>query len=103
MNLIKKLQISTVNTKTKAKIIQKHDGEIRYFRQDNILFSSFHGRKKCSKNYCENFPVIPNNCVFHNQWLLPLGFKFCEHNCKGAFCTNDSHFTMFYLNYEYNK
>ena len=61
--------------------------QFRYIRDDNILYSSHHGRYKCSRRKCSNLSDVPNNCLFHPQWLLPEEFQFCGQNCKGTFCT----------------
>ena len=78
---------NNVKSGVRGRIHREPHRQFRYIRDDNLLYSSHHGRYKCSRRKCSNLSDVPNNCLFHPQWLLPEGFKYCGQNCKGAFCT----------------
>ena len=55
---------------------------------DGYLFRFGHGRNKCSRRKClsQADASLPSNCLFHDQWCYPTGFRYCGPECKGGFC-----------------
>ena len=51
----------------------------------SYLYRSGHGRQGCRKT-CRNAENPPNNCGYHSQWQLPLGFQYCGQQCRGGLC-----------------
>ena len=80
------LLANSVKTKVKGQIFREPGRQFRYVRDDKLVFSSNHGRNRCSRRKCSSLADVPHNCLLHPQWPLPNGFKFCGHNCQGAFC-----------------
>jgi len=73
-------------TRTKGEIVRDPHRQFRCIQNNDLVYSSQHGRYKCSRRKCANLEDVPNNCLFHPQWLLPNGFKFCGPQGKAAFC-----------------
>ena len=51
----------------------------------SFLYRSGHGRQGCRKT-CKDDVNPPNNCGFHAQWQLPIGFQSCGQQCRGGLC-----------------
>ena len=75
----------SVKTKTKGKILRDPHWQFRYVSDDKLVYSSQHGRNKCSKRKCSTLQDVPHNCLFHPQWLLPQGSSFADRIAKQPF------------------
>ena len=45
-----------------------------------------HGREGCSAYACARALHKPNNCGYHEDWILPENFSGCGIWCRGGFC-----------------
>ena len=68
------------------------DLQMRYIMSNGFTYRTGHGRDRCSHARCVvssamKDDVIANNCAFHPQYILPLWFKPCSSDCRGAYCS----------------
>ena len=56
-------------------------------RGSSLTVSINHGPKKCRHTRClVKKEDLPQNCVFHPDWLVKPNFVICSENCLNGFC-----------------
>ena len=80
------LFVHNTNAKIRGQLHRDPHRQFRFIRDDNLVYSSQHGRNKCSRSKCSLLTDVPHNCAFHPQWLLPDRFEPCGQRCQSAFC-----------------
>ena len=76
------------------------DGRIDYgpYEQESGHYSNFttstgaifvpgHGREACNPYACPGALQKPNNCGYHDDWLIPDNFRGCGNLCSGGLCS----------------
>ena len=65
----------------------ENDGKNNFYLTEGYVYRSGHGRDKCSRVKClDTMTDVPNNCGFHEQFILPNWFQPCGSSCRGGYC-----------------
>ena len=71
-----------------GKVQLGNGGALSFITMGGLTYVRGHGRNNRCSPYCQDVPpdLIPHNCGYHRQWLIPFNFQPCGDSCEGAFC-----------------